>query len=131
VIDTSNLVLVPVKVTVAVPVQLASASVIGGFSFAALSSALNVFAGVGDGVGEGDGDGVGLGLGAAAVPPQAATRMLAAAMAANTRMRKPPWRFTSYTGGPARRMKEETEQVPKPDSVEDGHPSRAEVAFRL
>src|SRR5205809_7368606 len=94
VIETSNFALVPVNVTVAVPLQVASASVIGGFSFEALSSALNVFAGVGDGDGDGDGDGVGdavrvgdgLGLGAAAVPPHAAMTTAAAAMPANRRI---------------------------------------------
>jgi hypothetical protein len=82
--DTSNLALVEVKVTVAVPAQVASASVIGGFSFEALSSALNVFAGVGLGVGLAVG--VGEGDGAAAVPPQAAMTSDAAAMAANRRI---------------------------------------------
>src|SRR5439155_17262654 len=94
VIETSNFALVPVNVTVAVPLQVASASVIGGFSFEALSSALNVFAGVGAGVGDGDGDGVGdavrvddgLGLAAAAVPPHAAMTTAAAAMPANRRI---------------------------------------------
>src|ERR1700694_836340 len=52
VMDTSNLALVLVKVTVAVPPQVASASVIGGFSFAAFRSALNVLATVGTGVGD-------------------------------------------------------------------------------
>src|SRR5256712_10450662 len=92
VIATSNFALVPVNVTVAVPLQVASASVIGGFSFEALSSALKVLAGVGDG--DGDGDGVGdavrvgdgLGLGAAAVPPHAAMTTAAAAMPANRRI---------------------------------------------
>src|SRR5438477_11524576 len=84
VIETSNFTLVVESVTVAVPLQLASASVIGGVSFDALSSALKVFAGVGDG--DGVGDAVGDGLGAAAVPPQAATRIAAAAMPANTRI---------------------------------------------
>ncbi|OLC20598.1 MAG: hypothetical protein AUH33_03390 [Chloroflexi bacterium 13_1_40CM_68_21] len=94
VIDTSNFALVPVNVTVAVPLQVASASVIGGFSFEALSSALNVFAGVGDGVGVGVGAVVGAvvgarvgeGLGAAAVPPHAAITTAAAAMPANRRI---------------------------------------------
>jgi hypothetical protein len=87
---TSNFALVLVRVTVAVPVHVDSASVMGGFSFDALSSALNVFVGVGegDGVGEavGVGVGVGVGLGAAAVPPQAATKIAAAAIPANTRI---------------------------------------------
>src|SRR5882762_6053829 len=94
VIDTSNFALVAVNVTVAVPAHVASASVIGGFSFEALSSALNVFAGVG--VGEGVAVGavvgtvvgarVGEGLGAAAVPPHAAITTAAAAMPANRRI---------------------------------------------
>src|SRR5438093_5126837 len=49
---TSNYTLVPLMLIVAVPPQLASASVIGGFWFVALSSALKMFAvGVGAGVG--------------------------------------------------------------------------------
>src|ERR671934_2992661 len=64
VIVTSNFVLDPLNVTVAVPEQVASASLIGGFSFELLSSALKTFAGVGDGVGVGVG--VGEGDGAAA-----------------------------------------------------------------
>src|SRR6266576_5233573 len=84
VMDTSNLALVLVKVTVAVPLQVASASVIGGFSFAALSSALNVLATVGIGVGVGEA--VGVGVDTAAGPPQAAARIAAAAMPANTRI---------------------------------------------
>src|SRR6266550_8126902 len=92
VIATSNFAVVAVKVTVAVPVQVASASVIGGFSFEALSSALNVLAGVGEGVGVGAVVGavvaarVGDGLGAAAVPPHAAITTAAAAMLANRRI---------------------------------------------
>jgi hypothetical protein len=92
--DTSNFALVLVNVTVAVPVQVASASVIGGFSFDAFRSALKVLAGVGDGDGDGVGEAVaervGDGLGAAAVPPQAATRIAAAAMPTNARMFVPP-----------------------------------------
>src|SRR5512133_1881373 len=84
VMDTSNLALVLVKVTVAVPVQVASASVIGGFSFEAFSSALNVLATVGTGLGVGEA--VGVGVDTAAVPPQAATRIAVAAMPANRRM---------------------------------------------
>src|SRR5882762_857961 len=86
--DTSNLALVLVKVTVAVPLQVASASVIGGFSFAAFRSALNVLATVGTGVGArvAVGEAVGVGVDTAAVPPQAAIRIAVAAMPANTRM---------------------------------------------
>src|SRR5256712_10025148 len=88
VMDTSNFALVAVKVTVAVPAHVASASVIGGFSFYALSSALNGFAGVGVGAGVGAtvGTGGGDGLGAAAVPPHAAITTAAAAMPANRRI---------------------------------------------
>src|SRR5229473_7874587 len=86
VIVTSNFTEVGFKVTVAVPAQAASASAIAGTSFDDLSSALNTFATVGAGVGEAVGFGVGLGLGAAAVPPQAATKIAAAAMPANTRI---------------------------------------------
>src|SRR6267143_4066844 len=53
-IVTSNFAVVAVNVTVALPLQVASAPVMGGTSFADLSSALKVFAGDGDG----DGDGV-------------------------------------------------------------------------
>src|ERR1700694_547166 len=84
VIDTSNFALVLVKVTVAVPLQVASASVIAGFSFEAFRSALNVLATVGTGLAVGDA--VGVGVDTAAVPPQAATRMAVAALPANTRM---------------------------------------------
>src|SRR5438128_1520701 len=92
---TSNFTLVPVKFTVAVPAQVASASVIGGFWLVALSSALNVVAGVGAGVGVGVGATVGavvgrsVGDGDAAVvapPPQAAIAMAAAARHANKRI---------------------------------------------
>src|SRR5437867_8910181 len=88
VMATSNFALVLVKVTVAVPAQVASASVIGGFSFEALRSALKAFATVGDGLGVGLA--VGVGVETAAVPPQAATRIAAAAMPANTRIFNPP-----------------------------------------
>src|SRR5437867_12273457 len=71
VMATSNFALVLVKVAVAVPAQVASASVIGGFSFEALRSALKTFATVGDGLGVGLA--VGVGVETAAVPPQAAT----------------------------------------------------------
>src|SRR5438477_1107909 len=84
VIETSNFTLVVESVTVAVPLQLASASVIGGVSFDALSSALKVFAGVGDG--DGVGEAVGVGVDTAAGPPQAATRIAATAMPASTRI---------------------------------------------
>src|SRR5204863_3500041 len=82
VMDTSNLAVVLVKVTVAVPLQVDSESVIGGFSFAAFRSALNVLATVGTGVGEA----VGVGVDTAAVPPQAAIRIAVAAMPAKTRI---------------------------------------------
>src|SRR6266513_1596620 len=82
VIVTSNFTDVGFKVTVAVPAQLASASAIAGTSFEDLSSALKTFATVGTGVGEA----VGVGVDTAAVPPQAATRIAAAAMPANTRI---------------------------------------------
>src|SRR5438128_3733650 len=140
VIETSNFALVPVNVTVALPLQVASASVIGGFSFEALSSALNVFAGVGDGDGDGDGDGVGdavrvgdgLGLGAAAVPPHAAMTTAAAAMPANRRICQILLAGSSDLYGPAGRSDEQgrPSRPSKPDSGEDGHPSRAEVALR-
>src|SRR2546425_13239162 len=74
VIVTSNFTEVGFKVTVAVPAQLASASVIGGFSFDAFRSALKTFATVGDGLGGGlaVGDAAGVGGGTAAGPPPAA-----------------------------------------------------------
>jgi F0F1-type ATP synthase membrane subunit c/vacuolar-type H+-ATPase subunit K len=84
VMEMSNLALVLVKVTVAVPVHVASASVIGGFSFAAFSSALKVLATVGTGLAVGEA--VGVGVDTAAVPPQAATKIAVAAMPANRRM---------------------------------------------
>src|SRR5947208_4874297 len=86
VIVTSNFTDVGFNVTVAVPAQLASASVIAGTSFDDLSSALKTFATVGTGVGLAVGDAVGVGVDTAAVPPQAATRIAAAAMPANTRI---------------------------------------------
>src|SRR6267378_1421339 len=113
VMATSNLAVVLVNVTVAVPAQLASASVIGGTSFADFSSALKVFAGVGDGDGVGDavGVGVGVGLGAAAVPPQAAMTIAAAAMPANTRICPIlPCGFTRVYGPPSR-SDDEAEQA--------------------
>src|SRR5712691_9913788 len=100
---TSNFALVPVRVTVALPAQLASASAIGGFWFVALSSALKVFAGVGAGVGVGVGATVGavvglsVGVGDAAVvapPPQAAIAMAAAARHANRRIPVLLWTST-------------------------------------
>src|SRR2546427_5073961 len=96
VIVTSNFTEVGFKVTVAVPAQLASASVIGGFSFDAFRSALKTFATVGDGLGVGlaVGDAVGVGVETAAGPPQAATKIAAAAMPANKRIFDPPCGFT-------------------------------------
>src|SRR5438876_12455646 len=88
VIETSNLALVPVSVSVPVPEQLASASAIGGFSFALLRSALKSLDGVGTGVGATVG--VGLGDGAAAVPPHAAPKTTDAATAAIRRIGVPP-----------------------------------------
>ena len=94
---TSNFTLVPLNVTVALPEHDASASVIGGFSFELLSSALNVGAGVGvgDGLAVGLGDGVRLGLGAAAVPPHAARTSVKLAIPARRRMATS---FSSRTG---------------------------------
>src|SRR5207245_4752457 len=76
VIETSNLALVPVSVSVPVPEQLASASAIGGFSFALLSSALKTLDGVGAtvGVGVGAGGAAGPAKGAAAVGDGARAR---------------------------------------------------------
>src|SRR5437016_3568872 len=82
VIVTSNFTDVGFKVTVAVPAQPASASVIAGTSFDDLSSALKTFATVGTGVGVGEA----VGVDTAAGPPQAAARIAAAAMPANTRI---------------------------------------------
>src|SRR2546428_7890086 len=92
VIVTSNFTEVGFKVTVAVPAQLASASVIGGFSFDAFRSALKTFATVGDGLGVGlaVGDAVGGRVEAAAGPPPAATKIAAAAKAAEKRIIEPP-----------------------------------------
>src|SRR5437762_5209122 len=128
VMDTSNLALVLVKVTVAVPLQVDSASVMGGFSFEALRSALNVLATVGIGVGVGEA--VGVGVDTAAGPPQAAIRIAVAAMPANTRIFDPPCGFILYTAGRAVRMTRPSRPI-STDSVEDGHPSRAEVTLRL
>jgi hypothetical protein len=89
-IVTSNFAVVDVNVTVALPVHVASAPAIGGTSFVDLSSALKVLAGVGVGVGLAVGEAVGVGVDTAAVPPQAAIRIAAAAMPANTRMFDPP-----------------------------------------
>src|SRR2546427_8830998 len=55
---TSNFALVPVKVIVAVPAQLASASAIGGVWVPALRPALKGVAGVGAGVGLGGAGGL-------------------------------------------------------------------------
>src|SRR2546430_7563312 len=91
--DTSNFAVVLVNVTVAVPAQVASASEIGaGVSFDAFRSALNTFATVGDGLGVGlaVGGAVGLGVATAAGPPQAAIKIAAAPMPANTRIFNPP-----------------------------------------
>src|SRR2546428_10944835 len=92
VIVTSNFTDVGFKVTVALPVQVASASVIGGTSFADFSSALKTFATVGTGVGVGEavGGAVGVGGDTAAVPPQAAVRIALAALPADTRTFRPP-----------------------------------------
>src|SRR3989442_3192382 len=97
VMTTSNFTLVPLNVTVALPAHDASASVIGGFSFELLSSALNVGAGVGvgDGLAVGLGDGLRLGLGAAAVPPHAARTSVKLAIPASRRMATS---FSSRTG---------------------------------
>src|SRR5713101_4437566 len=114
VIVMSNFTLVGLKVTVAVPAQVASASAIGGFSFAAFSSALNTFATVGTGVGVGEaaGGAVGVGVDTAAVPPQAATRIAVAAMPANTRIcRSSLWVHPLY--GRSRRSDDEAEQAYK------------------
>src|SRR2546421_11233104 len=104
VIVTSNFTLVVESVTVAVPLQLASASVIGGVSFDALSSALKTFATVGATVGVGVGEAVGVGVDTAAGPPQAAAKIAAAAMPANKRSFDPPCRFNPYTAGRTIRM---------------------------
>src|SRR2546427_3414005 len=96
---TSNFAVVAVNVTVALPVQVASASVIGGTSFADFSSALKTFATVGTGVGVGEavGGAVGVGVDTAAVPPQGAIRIAGAAMPANTRIFDPPlWVYPLY-----------------------------------
>src|SRR5438477_12168158 len=93
VMDTSNLALVLVNVTIAVPLQVDSASVIGGFSFDAFRSALKTLATVGAGLG------VGLGVRAAAGLPQPAATMAAAAMPANTRMSILLVGFARYTPG--------------------------------
>src|SRR5438270_13358451 len=98
VMDTSNLALVLVNVTIAVPLQVDSASVIGGFSFAAFRSALKTLATVGAGLG------VGLGVGAAAGLPQPAAKMAAAAMPANRRMSILLVGFDRYTAGRTIRM---------------------------
>jgi hypothetical protein len=104
VIVTSNFTLVGFNVTVAVPAQVASASVIGcGVSFADLSSALKTFETVGDG--DGVGEAVGVGVETAAGELQAAIAMAAAAMPASTRIFDPPCGFIRYTAGRAVRMR--------------------------
>src|SRR5439155_24140032 len=132
VMATSNLAVVLVKVTVAAPLQVASGPVVAGASFEDLSSALNTFATVGAGVGVGEavGEAVGVGVDTAAVPPQAAIRIAVAAMPANTRIFDPPCGFILYTAGRAVRMTRPSRPI-STDSVEDGHPSRAEVTLRL
>src|SRR5438067_11588050 len=98
-----------------------------GFSFALLSSALKTLDGVGTGVGATVG--VGVGDGAAAGPPHTAATTKDAAMVAIRRIGIPPTVTRVYAAqAPA---DEEAEQTPKPDSVADGHLSRAEVAPRL
>src|SRR2546430_12145358 len=109
VMDTSNLAVVVVKVTAAVPLQVDSASVIGGFSFAAFRSALKVLATVGTGVG--DGEAVGVGVDTAAVPPQAAIRIAVAAMPAETRIFDPPCWFHGDTAGRGRSVAEPRKPV--------------------
>src|SRR4029077_1411831 len=135
---TSNFTDVAFNVTVAVPAQDASASVIAGTSFDDLRSALKTFATVGTGVGATVGAVVGVAVGAAAVPPQAATRIAVAAMPANTRIFDPPCGFNPLYGLPDRSDEEAASwsraRPSRPvstDSVEDGHPSRAEVPLRL
>src|SRR5438034_275068 len=112
VIVTSNFTDVGFNVTVAVPAQLASASVIAGTSFDDLSSALKTFATVGTGVGLAVGDAVGVGVDTAAVPPQAATRIAAAAMPANTRIFQSSLGVQGLYGRP-RPSDEEAEQAYK------------------
>src|SRR5438045_9297645 len=102
VMDTSNLALVLVNVTMAVPLQVDSASVIGGFSFDAFRSALKTLAAVGAGLG------VGLGVGAAAGLPQPAARLAAAALPAKRRVSILPVRSAGLR--PAARLG----RVPKP-----------------
>src|SRR5437867_10846012 len=96
VMATSNFALVLVKVTVAVPAQVASASVIGGFSFEALRSALKAFATVGDGLGVRLA--VRVRVEAAALPPLAATRIAAAPPPADTPIFHPPRRLLPPSG---------------------------------
>src|SRR5712691_1135590 len=129
---TSNFTDVGFRVTVAVPAQVASGPVIGGFSFADFSSALKTFATVGTGVAVGVavGEAVGVGVATAAGPPQAAIKIAAAAMPANARIFDPPCGFTVYTVRRAVRMTRPSRPI-STDSVEDGHPSRAEVTLRL
>src|SRR5438093_4709797 len=111
VITTSNFTLVGFRVTVAVPAQLASASVtaFGATSFDDFNSALKTLATVGDGEAVALGDG----LGAAAGPPQAATKIAAPAMPANMRMFSiPPW-WVHRLYESAHRSDDEAEQAYK------------------
>src|SRR5467141_394353 len=104
VIVTSNFTDAGFNVTVAVPAQVASASVIGGFSFADLRSALKTFATVATGVGDGEAVGVGVGVDTAAGPPQAAITIAAATIPAKARIFDPPCGSILHTAGPAFRM---------------------------
>src|SRR4029077_14026852 len=88
VMTTSNFTDVGFNVTVAVPAQVASASVIGGVSFADFRSALKAFDAVGTGLAVGEA--VGVGLDTAAGVEHAASRIAEAAMPANTRIFDPP-----------------------------------------
>src|SRR3982074_3043777 len=100
VIVTSNFTDAGFKVTVAVPAQLASASAIGGFSFADLRSALKTFDTVGTGVGLGEavGGAVGVGVATAAGPPHAAIKIAAATIPAKARIFDPPCGSTCLYG---------------------------------
>jgi hypothetical protein len=102
VIVTSNFTDVGFNVTVAVPAQLASASAIGGFSFADFSSALKTFETVGDG--DGVGEAVGVGVDTAAGVLQAAIMIAARAIPEKARIFDPPCGLIRYTAGCAVRM---------------------------